>query len=177
MRIIPFDALVPVPWANGGGITREVAAERDGDGAILWRVSLAEVEAEGPFSALPGLHRILTVVKGEGMELVTPDGVLEAPFMRPVRFAGALPVHGRLPNGPIRDLNLMLRERRFRGEVARLGELPEDGAALRMLHVVSGSLRVGGETAEAGATVIAPQGRIEASKDANILDIRIVPGG
>jgi len=175
MRIIPFEALVPVPWANGGGITREVAAERDEDG-ILWRVSLAEVEADGPFSSLPGLHRILTVVQGPGMELETPDGVLEAWPMRPVHFSGALPVMGRLPQGPIRDLNVMLREGRYRGTVARLGELPP-GEGLRVLHVAAGRAWIGGAAITAGTTVIAPEGRIEADTGANIIDIRIVPDG
>lgn len=173
MRIIPFAALTPVPWANGGGITREIAAERDGQD-ILWRVSLAEVEAEGPFSDYPGLTRILTVVRGAGMELVTPEGTLLAEPLLPVRFPGALPVRGRLPGGPIRDLNVMLRDSRYRGEVARLGALPE-GDSLRMLHVVTGSLSAGAAVAEAGATVIAPEGPLVPSPAADILDIRIIP--
>lgn len=173
MRIVRFEALAPVPWANGGGITREVAAERDAEG-ILWRVSLADVEAEGPFSSYPGLTRILTVVQGGGMDLETPDGTLAAEPLRPVRFPGALAVAGRLPTGPIRDLNLMLRDGRFRGEVARLGELPE-GEGLRMLHVASGQARVAGAEVRPGDTVIDPGGDIEAGADSAILDIRIMP--
>lgn len=175
MRVLPFDALTPVPWANGGGLTREVAAERDADG-ILWRVSLAEVEAEGPFSAFPGIHRILTVVRGRGMELETPDGVLRAQPMQPVRFSGALPVIGRLPGGPIRDLNVMLREGRYRGQVARLGTLPQ-GEGLRMLHVVAGQARIGGTPVPEGATIIDPSRPIEVEAGAGILDIRILPEG
>lgn len=173
MRVIPFDSLVPVPWANGGGITREVAAERD-EGGILWRVSIAEVEAEGPFSGFPGLTRILTVLRGPGMELVTPGGMIQALPLLPVSFPGGLPVTGRLPGGPIRDLNVMLRDGRYRGEVARLGELPS-GEGLRMLHVVSGAVRIGTETVGAGTTVIGPEGDVEAALDAQILDIRIIP--
>lgn len=174
MRVIPFAALAPVPWANGGGVTREIAAGRDAD-AILWRVSLAEVETEGPFSFLPGLHRILTVVGGAGMELVTPEGRMEALPLRPVRFSGALPVTGRLPRGPVRNLNLMLREGRCRGEVAGLGDLPDGGAGLRLLHVAAGGLQVGEAMAGAGTTVIDPAGAIRADAGARILDIRILP--
>ena len=38
-----------------------------------WRVSLADVTADGPFSAFPGIDRTLTVVEGAGMDLVV-DG-------------------------------------------------------------------------------------------------------
>jgi len=99
MRVIPFAALAPVPWANGGGVTREIAAGRDAD-AILWRVSLAEVETEGPFSFLPGLHRILTVVGGAG------DGAGDAGGQDggPAAAAGAVlrraAGHGAIAAGP-----------------------------------------------------------------------------
>lgn len=174
MRVIPFAALAPVPWANGGGVTREIAAGRD-EGGILWRVSLAEVGAEGPFSSLPGLQRILTVVGGAGMELVTQEGRVEALPLRPVRFSGALPVTGRLPRGPVRNLNLMLREGRCRGEVAGLGDLPEGGAGLRLLHVAAGVVQVGDAMVGPGATVIDPAGTIRADAGAQVLDIRILP--
>jgi hypothetical protein len=42
-----------VPWKNGGGVTREVAAcyPQGGDGQdFLWRVSIATVAGNGPFS-------------------------------------------------------------------------------------------------------------------------------
>ena len=109
------------------------------------------------------------------MELVTPDGRVEALPLRPVRFSGALPVTGRLPRGPVRNLNLMLREGRCRGEVARLGELPEERAGLRLLHVAAGGLQVGDTMAGAGATVIDPAGAIRADAGSAILDIRILP--
>lgn len=69
--MIPYDTLVAAPWANGGGITREIAALR-GAGGILWRISLADVDAEGPFSVFAGLRRILTVIEGAGMVLEDP---------------------------------------------------------------------------------------------------------
>ena len=41
-----------VPWKNGGGVTREVAAHPAGASLedFDWRVSTAEVRAAGPFS-------------------------------------------------------------------------------------------------------------------------------
>jgi environmental stress-induced protein Ves len=42
-----------VPWRNGGGRTRELLAWPSAEDWQL-RVSVAEIEADGPFSAFPG---------------------------------------------------------------------------------------------------------------------------
>lgn len=41
------------PWRNGGGATREVARHPQGAAAdgFEWRVSVADIGADGPFSA------------------------------------------------------------------------------------------------------------------------------
>ncbi len=89
MDIIRRSQFQTVPWNNGGGITHEVARE-DQDGKLLWRLSLAEVGRDGPFSLFPGLARILTVIDGPGMDLISPRGTLvhELPLLRPVYFSG-----------------------------------------------------------------------------------------
>lgn len=94
------------PWRNGGGVTREVAAAPDGS----WRVSLAEVAADGPFSAFAGLDRILTVVAGPGLELTVGDAapVTVAP-LHPFAFPGDVATAGRLVGGPVTALNVMVR--------------------------------------------------------------------
>ncbi|MCZ0993430.1 HutD family protein [Streptomyces noursei] len=55
MRILRADGRAAVPWRNGGGLTREVAAHPPGAGwdAFAWRVSLAEVTRDGPYSRCP----------------------------------------------------------------------------------------------------------------------------
>lgn len=118
MRLITPDAFVTQPWQNGGGVTHEVA--RAASGVPFWRVSIAEVAADGPFSAFPGLTRILTVIEGAGMVLETPGEPLAARPMQPVRFAGDVPVTGRLVAGPVRDLNLIFDARGWQGAVASL---------------------------------------------------------
>jgi hypothetical protein len=98
--------LKQTPWKNGGGITREIA-ERRSDGALVWRLSMADVASDGPFSNFAGLTRVLTVIEGNGMELISPECSLSALYGQPVRFDGALDVASRLRDGPLRDLNLM----------------------------------------------------------------------
>ncbi|MEY9948084.1 HutD family protein [Kitasatospora sp. GAS1066B] len=101
---LPAAARTVTPWRNGGGRTREVAADPGG----AWRVSLAEVAADGPFSVFPGLARILTVVDGPGLELTVGDHApVTVPPLRPFAFPGDLPTSARLLGGPVTALNLM----------------------------------------------------------------------
>jgi environmental stress-induced protein Ves len=98
-----------VPWKNGGGRTRELFAWPDRDRWCV-RVSLADVEADGPFSAFPGVMRWFTVLEGAGVDLAFDGRRVhvecgDAPFV----FDGALAPMCRLVDGPTRDLNLMLR--------------------------------------------------------------------
>jgi len=71
---VRFAELSLVPWRNGGGVTREVAVDGPGPQDFEWRISIAEVNMAGPFSALPGIDRIITLLDGERMDLLT-DGV------------------------------------------------------------------------------------------------------
>ena len=73
MRIFRFADLATNPWKNGGGVTREVLRHEE-MGFMHWRISIADVASEGPFSAFPGLKRILTVIEGKGMWLERPKG-------------------------------------------------------------------------------------------------------
>lgn len=50
-----------VPWANGRGSTRELAH----DVRRSWRLSMADIGQNAPFSTFPGVDRIFIVVEGE----------------------------------------------------------------------------------------------------------------
>ncbi|WP_306349490.1 HutD family protein [Glutamicibacter sp. MNS18] len=80
-------------------------------------MSITDVDAQGEFSAFPGLTRILTIIRGEGMSL-TIDGTEQwLDSYRPLRFDGSATTSATLPRGPIRNLNLMFRSSRLNGEV------------------------------------------------------------
>ncbi|MDJ0380007.1 HutD family protein [Streptomyces sp. G-G2] len=108
-------------WKNGGGVTRQIAARPEGPDAagFAWRVSLAEVAADGPFSAFPGVDRTLTLAEGAGMDL-TVDGVRRLVDERyvPQRFAGDVPTGCRLIAGPVVNFNVMYRRDAVRAEVS-----------------------------------------------------------
>lgn len=106
MRAVSIDALPAVPWKNKGGVTRETAARYDGEN-LVWRLSVADVDANGPFSIFHGASRVLTVIDGAGLKLAHAGGVIDARPRSPVRFSGELPIDCSLVGGPVRDFNLI----------------------------------------------------------------------
>jgi environmental stress-induced protein Ves len=100
-----------MPWANGGGTTHEViVAPHDAGLADLdWRISLAEIDADGPFSRLPGIDRILVVTEGEGVDLTIDGRTVSLTRLQPITFTGESTTLCALTAGPTRDLNVMTR--------------------------------------------------------------------
>ncbi|GHC50661.1 HutD/Ves family protein [Neogemmobacter tilapiae] len=155
-----FEILTPAqfltsPWRNGGGVTHEIA-KAEQDGRWLWRLSVAEVASDGPFSHFPGMARILTVIEGAGMVLDTPDGPLAAQPLHPVGFSGETSVVGRLLNGQIRDLNVIYDPLRVRAEV-RLwqGEAVQShDRGMTGLFALSDGVHANGQTVPEGAMVL-----------------------
>jgi environmental stress-induced protein Ves len=128
MTVMRADDRVPVPWRNGGGVTREIAVFPGGDDDFRWRLSIADVGVDGPFSAFPGYRRVITVLSGAGMRL-TVDGVEhEVSPLVPFEFPGAALTSCVLVAGPVTDLNLIVREGDH-GSV-RVRELPPGQAAV-----------------------------------------------
>jgi environmental stress-induced protein Ves len=126
VRILRAADRVATPWKNSGGVTREVAAWPPGAGmdAFDWRISLADVAADGPFSAFPGVDRVLTVIAGEGLVLEVEGQAQRLEPDAPFAFPGEAQVAARLTGGPIRDLNVMVRRGAWTARVA-----PWHGAA------------------------------------------------
>ena len=104
----------PTPWKNGGGTTRELLAWPT---PLDWtlRLSVAQVDADGPFSRFDGITRWFTVLAGAGVRLHMTDAgqthSLDA-SSSPLAFDGALAVDCTLIDGPTQDFNLMARSAR-----------------------------------------------------------------
>jgi uncharacterized protein len=124
LRIIRARDCRSAPWKNGGGSTTEIAAEPAGASldTFDWRVSMARVASDGPFSEFPGIDRTLAVVEGSGLVLTIEGGApvtLEC-GSDPISFAGDIPTSARLVAGEIVDLNVMTRRRRFSHQLRRV---------------------------------------------------------
>jgi environmental stress-induced protein Ves len=109
-RVIPANHYRRERWKNQLGWTREVARSPDA-GDWDWRMSIAEIEEDAPFSRFDGIERELVLLSGNGLKLQFDDGEAHAllpPHAR-VRFAGERAVTGMLVDGPTQDFNLMWR--------------------------------------------------------------------
>ncbi len=108
--------VAPVPWRNGGGVTRELLAWPDPQ-AWLLRVSVADTQASGPFSAFPGVDRWFAVLEGGAVRLATAGAdpkELTAlhPELHP--FRGDVATRCTALGAATRDFNLMVRRSHFR---------------------------------------------------------------
>lgn len=153
---IPLAAQRRVPWKNGLGTTREVAASPRGAGVgerFRWRVSLAAVDRSCPFSEFHGYERTILLVSGEGFELDFAGAAPPRTLTRPLEactFQGEWRTRCRLLGGPVEDLNVMVDRARASAavEVVR-GALTREVRADAVLVVVAdgpGEVEVGGET-------------------------------
>jgi environmental stress-induced protein Ves len=124
MRILRPSSYRRMPWKNGGGVTREIAVSPVGASfeTLDWRVSLAGVAQDGPFSLFKGMQRTLCVTQGAGIQLQVGAGspVALFPTSEPFSFDGEAASSARLIDGPIEDLSVMSRRGRYRHTVKRL---------------------------------------------------------
>lgn len=142
MHIVRFADCPPSPWKNGGGITRQLlirpAAANLDDFAL--RVSVADVDSDGPFSRFDGIDRTLTLLEGGGLQLQRDGAPLatlqtDSPLLH---FAGEWPISSRRLAGKVRDFNIMTRRSRCRHRAERLSlygslTLAHDGPLLLFL--------------------------------------------
>ena len=115
--VIPANEYRRERWRNGLGWTREIHAHATAASPDdwAWRLSIAEIEQDAPFSAFPGIDRELVLLSGNGLRLRFADGEvreLHPPHGR-ARFAGERAVTGELLDGPTHDFNLMWRRDRI----------------------------------------------------------------
>ena len=140
-----------MPWRNGGGTTTELVIEPEGTGLegerFLYRISIADVATDGPFSRFLGYDRHIMLLEGAGMTLDCGEHgtvALTAPF-EPHAFAGDWETRGKLEAGPVRDFNVMVdRARASASLTVRLLEAPEtlpcERGTICIMHVLEGEL-------------------------------------
>jgi uncharacterized protein len=110
ITLLPASGHVDMPWKNGLGRTAEIAREPPSGDGFDWRISIATIGSDGPFSAFVGCDRTLVPIAGGGLALDFEDGsTLSGEIFEPIRFAGDRPCQGRLLAGPARDLNVITR--------------------------------------------------------------------
>ncbi len=154
-------------WKNDGGWTTEIASEplASAESGFRWRVSIADIETDGPFSQFPGVERDLLLLSGKGIELDNGDAPpqrLDQRFQR-THFRGEDTMQCRLLAGPTRDFNVMSARGRVSAEInarplnGTMLVFVESGATW-LIHVFAGTAFARsadeGVHAETGATLL-----------------------
>lgn len=150
-----------MPWKNGGGETTEIAVGPPGAGLddFAWRISMARIASDGPFSAFAGVDRTLAVLSGDGLRLAIGDAapVERRPGEAPLAFAADVPTHATLIGGEVTDLNVMTRRGAWRHRVERHAVCGSQAlaasTALTLWLCSDGALRVHGPD---GAVALGP---------------------
>ena len=108
--VYPAAARVFAPWKNGGGTTAEILCWPKGAGFddFTLRLSTARVDASGPFSAFPGVDRVLTIIDGGAMTLHLGGTSHALAPLQPFAFPGDVPCHA-IVGMPMLDFNVMTR--------------------------------------------------------------------
>jgi environmental stress-induced protein Ves len=111
-QLIQYASLRAAPWKNGGGSTTEIAVSPAGAGfdEFAWRISLATIAQDGPFSSFPGIDRSLALVDGDGVLLDFGDErFVLSPSEPLIEFAGEDAVHATVTGSHTTDFNVMTR--------------------------------------------------------------------
>jgi environmental stress-induced protein Ves len=124
MKLLRAADRTPRPWKNGGGETTDVYTVPPGADLdrFDWRVSIATVASDGPFSVFPGIDRLTAILSGEGFVLEVQDRrpATLTPASDALAYPGDVPTSARLLGGPVRDLNVMTRRGRIAATMTRL---------------------------------------------------------
>jgi environmental stress-induced protein Ves len=173
MKIVKLADVAPQPWRNGGGTTRDLAAWPSA-AHWAWRISVAEVARDGPFSGYPGIARWFAVVQGAGVVLhFGDDDRRMGPESLPLHFDGGRAPDCTLIDGPTLDLNLLVRQDAGHGEMlpARPATEWHSTAPLRAVFTAhAAELRVDGRPVAALAA-----GSLALGDDAAAERWRLVP--
>lgn len=100
-----------MPWKNGAGSTVELYRE-PAAGDFDFRISIATIGGDGPFSVFPGFDRIIMSLSGPSilLEHQNPHRTAVLRAFEPYHFDGGLSTFATLQGaGPARDFNIMTR--------------------------------------------------------------------
>lgn len=147
MRILRAGDHKRMPWKNGGGETTEIAVfpEDAGLSDFDWRVSMARVDGDGPFSSFPGIDRTLAILDGAGIVL---DVAGQAPKRlthesQPHAFSADSPTSAQLVSGTVLDFNVMSRRSKIEHRVERLhGPRSATARFIRLVLCARGSIEI-----------------------------------
>ena len=144
---LPSSDYQAMPWRNGAGVTHEIAIDDssgESEAPFLWRLSMADLAGDGPFSEIADVDRILVLLEGEDV-LLTIAGAAPEPLAEheAIAFPGDVTTSLTMAPGSGRDLNLMWDRTRVQGmvDILNIG----DTLQIELLDIpeLSGTVSIG----------------------------------
>ena len=99
----------PQPWKNGLGVQYEIMCDGSLPNDWTWRLSTADITQDVPFSIFPGVNREFCVADGNGVVLAINGVEHRCELGSITKFRGDDEVYATLIDGPMKALNLMVR--------------------------------------------------------------------
>jgi len=168
------------PWKNGGGTTRDIIVSPPGASLdnFDWRLSLAQVDRNGPFSRFDNVDRTLVLLSGA---LTLHEGERRIDLVRnePVAFAGERAIEATVGGASTLDFNVMTRRGRTRHLVRResFSEPASLDAPRRMsivLFALERGLIVDGEPLDVHDTAIVTAQRVSVATAARTVTALVI---
>ena len=114
------------PWKNGGGTTQSLICWPS-PSQWVFRMSVARIDSDGPFSEFMGVERWFAVLRGNGVKLQFPDRRVVLGHKDPaLQFSGETACQCSLTRGPTLDFNLMVQG--ISAKMARIDRLAYVGS-------------------------------------------------
>ncbi|MEJ6518148.1 HutD family protein [Shewanella bicestrii] len=116
-------------WKNGGGSTKQLLIWPKGANLsnFDFRISIATISSDGPFSLFHGIDRQLCILEGEGVklhikgnDLGQSDEIVLRPNDPPFCFSGETQIESKLLDNQILDFNVMTRRGNYTARIERI---------------------------------------------------------
>ena len=160
VRILRSVDYVARPWKNGGGTTRDIAVSPPGASldTFEWRLSLAQVDRDGPFSRFDNVDRTLVLLSG-AMTLHERERRIDLVHNEPFAFEGERAIEATVAGGCTLDFNVMTRRGRAthtarRESFSKQAYIETRAGSTVVLFALERGLIVDGEQLDAHDTVI-----------------------
>lgn len=110
IQIIQLRNISSTRWKNGGGETREIYKLLNKNMELFFRISVANIESDGPFSVYPNINRTLCLLQGNGIDLTFnhAQSFILKHALEFISFPGTDTIDCKLINGPVQDFNIMI---------------------------------------------------------------------
>ena len=179
-RILRSVDYVARPWKNGGGTTRDIVVSPPGASldTFDWRLSLAQVDRDGPFSRFDNVDRTLVLLSG-AMMLQQHGRRIDLARNEPFAFEGERAIEATVGGGSTLDFNAMTRRGRASHSVRResfskQAHVETRAGSTLVLFALECGLIVDGEQLEVHDTAIVTAQRVSITTAADAVAALVI---